>query len=515
MTFFRALVSVSGMTFASRLLGLVRDIAIAVVFGASALTDAFFTAFRLPNMMRRFSAEGAMTQAFVPVYAAATQEDEAVARRIAGEMMIALSLVLAIVVALGVLFAEAVINVLAPGLEEAQLAAQLFQIVFPYVLFVSLVALCAGILNTHHFYTAAAFAPLLLNIALITSALLWADMFEQKIFALAWGVFIGGCAQLLWMMIHLKRAKVFPSLRLPNFSSSGVGRVFRLMGIGMLGSGAAQLNLLINLFIASFLAAGSISWLYYADRLMELPVGVLGAALAVVALPALSQHASNAAQFQKILDVSLRLLVVFALPAAAGMAALALPLVSALFMHGEFSPQDAKQTQAAVLAYSVGIVGLAAVRLLAAAFFARQDFKIPVLCAVLALVVTQCLNAVFVWGMSLQHIGLALSIGIAACANALTLLIILLRRQWFAFSKTWLAYLLRVVLAVLVMTGILYALQQPNEYWLNNDGATQWQRIGYVLLTVGAGAAAYFITLHLSGIRLAAFYLSLKEKPKN
>lgn len=511
MTFFRAFLSVSALTTASRILGLVRDIVIAAVFGASAATDAFFTAFRLPNMLRRFSAEGAMTQAFVPVYAAAHRRDPAAARQVAGDMFVALTLILVVIVAAGVLFAESVIGVLAPGLAEPQLAADLFRIVFPYVLFISLVALCGGMLNTHHFYRAAAFAPLLLNIALITATLWWVDAFAQKIFALAWGVLVGGAVQLAWMAWHLTRAGIGCRWRLPFGVASELGRILRLVGVGLLGSGAAQINLLINLFIASFLAAGSISWLYYADRLMELPVGIIGATLGIIALPALSQQADDDARFKQILATGLRLLVVFAAPAAVGLAVLALPLVSALFLRGAFSTIDALQTQIAVLAYSIGVVGLVAVRLLAAAFFARQDFRSPVCCALLALAVTQVLNGIFILGLGLGHAGLALAVGLGACANAAALLAVLLWRRWVDFVPGCWRYGLQVAAAVVAMAAVLEALQPPDSFWLYTY-ANEWERAGWLVGLVVAGAAAYFAVLWVLGVRPSHFYLRLAEK---
>lgn len=499
MTLFRGFLSVSGLAFASRLLGLWRDVAIAAVFGAGAITDAFFAAFRLPNTLRRFTAEGALTQSFVPIYGEQYKKDPNAAATLAGEVAVLLFTFLFSLSVLAVVAAPMVIFLIAPGLQEAALAAELLQVVFPYVIFISLVALFSGMNNAHARFTVGAAAPLLLNVAMIASALWWAPFFERPIFALAWGVFIGGVLQLAWLIWNVHRFRIAPR-RPPRLTPSPAARrVFRLFWHSALGAGAAQINLLINLFIASFFAAGSISWLYYADRLMELPAGLLGAALTTVALPALAAQAQQPAVFQQLLDNTLRLLLLLALPAAVGLALLALPLVCTLFMYGAFDAEDAINTQQAVLAYAIGVPGLVAVRPLAAAFFARQDAALPVRAAVVALVVTQLLNAVFIFGLDLVHVGLALSVGLAACANALVLYAVLWRRGWYVGRPGWGKFLLQLAAALAVMSAVLLWLTPPAEFWLDGTLTARGVRL---TLCIAAAVTVYFAVLRLCGLRI-------------
>ena len=498
MSLLRTFLSVSSITFLSRLMGLWRDIIIAQVFGAGAVSDAFFAAFRLPNMLRRFTAEGALTQAFVPVYGKQRQADRLSATLIAREILTLLTVFMLLLTMLGGLLAPWIIRALAPGLTEAALASDLFRIVFPYILFISLVALFAGMLSTINQFAAAAAAPLILNMAMILSALWWAPMFERPIFALAWGVFGGGLLQLAWIIVFAYRAglPILPAaLRKP---SANAIRVLRLLWRGAIGAGAAQINLLINLFIASFLTAGSISWLYYADRLMELPVGLLGATIAIVVLPKLSITARDTAAFSRLLDTALQLIVFLAIPAAAGLAMLALPLIASLFMYGAFTVADTRMTQQAVLAYSIGIIGLTTVRPLAAAFFAKQDASIPVRAAVGALVATQLLNLLFIFLLDFGHAGLALSVGLAACLNAGVLFAVLRRRQWYVPNAGWGKFIGKITLALAAMLLVLVWLTPPDDYWLS---APPLARLSSLALCVLAAATTYFAVAAGLGIR--------------
>ena len=502
MTLLRSFLSVSGFVFASRLLGLVRDVVIAAVFGAGIATDAFFAAFRLPNTLRRFTAEGALTQAFVPAYRQQYQEDADRAGRLAGEALLFLALGLLMVSALCMLFAPQVIFLLAPGLEAAALAADLLRIVFPYIVLVSLVALFAGMLNACNYFSAAAAAPLFLNIAMIIFALVGAPRFAEPITALAWGVLAGGGLQFVWLLWHTRRAGLLPPLPRLTIPSAALRRVFALFWRSALGAGVTQLNLLINLVIASFLVAGSISWLYYADRLMELPAGLLGAALTTVVLPSLAAHAAQPEEFRRLLDNALRLLLLLALPAAAGLAFLALPLVSTLFMYGAFDKTDVLMTQQAVFAYAVGVPGLVAVRPLAAAFFARQQAMLPVRAAFAALLAAQSMNVLFIFVLELAHVGLALSVGLAACVNALILYVMLRRRGWYAHLPGWGGFMLRVAAALLAMLAVLVLLTPADAFWLS---ATAGQRVGRLLLCLVGAVVVYFAVAWLTGLSWRQF----------
>lgn len=494
MTLLRGFLSVSALTLASRLLGMTRDIVIAATFGAGGATDAFFAAFRLPNMLRRFTAEGALTQAFVPLYAQERRADPARAAALAGEILAHLAAVLTAVTLLCCLFAPAVIALLAPGLSRPHLAATLLAIVFPYIVLISLAALLAGMLNAAQRFAAAAAAPLLLNIALIAAALAPPPPLAAPITALAWGVLAGGILQLAWLTWHATRAGLTPARPPLAAPSPQARRIFRLFWRSALGAGAAQINLLINLAIASLLTAGSVSWLYYADRLMELPAGLLGAALTTVALPALATATQT--RYNHLIDNTLRLAVFLSAPAAAGLAALSLPIIATLFMHGAFTAVDAHQTHLAVLAYAAGVPGLVMVRPLAAAFFARQNATVPVRSALAALAVTQLANLIFVYHLQLAHAGLAFSISLGATANAAILYIVLTRRGEYHPRPHWRRLLLQTALATAAMLAVLAAATPPPTYWLHAAAAAKLATLA-ALLT--AAAAAYFATAALLG----------------
>ena len=503
MSFIRSFLSVSGLTLVSRVLGLVRDVIIAAVFGAGAVTDAFFTAFRLPNTLRRFTAEGALTQAFVPVYRQRHQQSPEAAGQVAGEAAAFLFVVLLVFSVACLFFAPWIVYVLAPGLPERATAADLLRIVFPYLLFISLASLATGMLNAVGRFFAAAAIPVFLNLSMIGAALILAPHFDRPIFALAWGVFLGGLVQLLWAGFFVWSARLLPArwpLRFPP--SAEVKRVLRLLGYGAMGAGAAQINLLINLFIASFLAAGSLSWLYYADRLMELPAGLLGAALTTVVLPGLSSAVNDSRVFSALIDSMLKIIVLLALPAALGLVLLAQPLVATLFFHGAFDAHDAAMTEKAVLAYGLGVGGLVAVRPLAAVFFARQQANVPVRSAFAALVATQLFNAVFVWGLGMGHVGLALSVGLAAWLNAGILLVVLCRRGWYRPTGGWKKLSWAVLTALAVMAGVLLWMSSPSAF---SPEVAPFQRGASLLACVAVAMAAYFLTVRLFGLRVADF----------
>ena len=531
-TLLRAFASVGGLTLASRILGLVRDVVVAATFGAGFHADAFFAAFRIPNLLRRFTAEGALTQGFVPVYNHLRQNHPDRANLLARETAGLLAAALLVLAALGILFAPQVVNFVAPGFSEVQpaqpsgpvqsseatqpsgpsesnLPAQLLRITFPYIFFISLVALAAGLLNSVGKFAAPAFAPVLLNLSMIGCALVLAPRLEIPIHALAWGVLLGGVLQFALVAFALRKNNLFPVPVLVLPPSADAARVLKMMGQSALGGGAAQVNLLINLAIASLLAEGSISWLYYADRLMELPAGLLGAALATVALPTLSRQAEDPAAFSNTLDKSLRLVVFLAAPASAGLVLLAGPIVSAVFMHGEFSQADADMTSRAAAAYGIGIVGLAATRPLAAAFFARRDAATPVKIAVAALVAAQAMNALFILGLGLAHVGLALSVGLAASANAFVLLVVLVRRKWFAPAAGWGVFAARILCALAAMAALLFFAAPEVAFWRDENAVGVWSRALVLLALVGGGGGIYFLVAAALGARISEFRMRI------
>lgn len=494
------------MTLVSRILGFVRDAVIARVFGAGLATDAFFVAFKIPNLLRRLFAEGAFSQAFVPILAEyKNQRGENATRALIDHVSGVLGIALLLVTIVGVAGAPLIIAVSAPGFtatpEKFALTVDLLRIVFPYIVFIALTALAGGILNTWSRFAVPAFTPVLLNLSFIGFALLAAPWFDPPIKALAWAVFAGGVLQIAFQLPFLSRIGMLPRPR-PNLRDEGVRRVLRQMAPALFGVSVGQISLLINNVFASFLVTGSVTWLYFADRLMEFPAGLLGVALGTVLLPSLSRsHAERTTQaYSELLDWGLRLTLLLAVPAAAALALLAVPLVTTLFHYGAFTATDVINTRSAVIAYSIGLVGLIAVKVLAPGFYARQDIRTPVKIAVVSLVVTQLLNLVLVW--ELRHAGLALSISIGACLNAGLLLRGLRRHAIYQPQPGWGVFMLKLALAVYVMGAVLWLMSGQATDWL---AAGAFKRVAWLMLLVVAGAGAYFGTLWLTGFRLRDF----------
>jgi len=506
MNLLKALATVSAMTFLSRILGFVRDLAIARVFGAGLATDAFFVAFKIPNLLRRLFAEGAFSQAFVPILAEyRNRRGEADTRELVDRMSGTLAVALFVVSALGVVAAPLIIYVGAPGFaatpDKFELTVALLRITFPYILFISLVSLAGGILNTAGRFSVPAFTPVLLNLSFIVFALWLAPYFDPPVKALAWAVLAGGVLQLAFQVPFLARLGPLPRFR-PRFRDEGVRRVVRQMGPAVFGVSIGQVSLLINMIFASFLVTGSVSWLYYADRLMEFPTGLLGAALGTILLPSLAKTYAEAshAEYSRLLDWGLRLTVLLAAPAALALAVLAVPLVTTLFHYGRFSDEDVLMTRNALVAYSVGLVGLILVKVLAPGFYARQDIRTPVRIALVTLAATQLMNLAFVW--TLKHAGLALAIGLGACLNAALLYRRLRRDAIFLPQPGWGAFLGKTALALGALGVALWFTAGDPAAWFERSLV---ERVSRLAVVVAAGAGAYFATLWLLGIRLKDF----------
>ena len=502
MNLLKALATVSSMTLLSRILGFVRDTVIARAFGAGLATDAFFVAFRIPNLLRRLFAEGAFSQAFVPILAEyKNRRGETDTRLLVDHVAGLLALALFIVTLLGIVVAPAIVYLSAPGFsanpQKFALTIDLLRITFPYILFISLVSLAGGILNTHSRFSVPALTPALLNFSFIGFALWAAPYFEPPVKALAWAVFCGGVLQLAFQVPFLLRLKLLPRFKL-DLRDEGVWRVVRQMGPAVFGVSISQVSLLINTIIASFLASGSVSWLYYADRLMEFPTGLLGVALGTILLPSLARHYADEApgEYAKLLDWGLRLTLLLALPAAAALALLAVPLITTLFHYGEFSAHDVLMTRNALVAYSVGLLGLILVKVLAPGFYARQNIRTPVKIAFIALIATQAMNLAFIW--PLQHAGLALAIGLGACLNAGLLYYKLRQHNIYLPQPGWGAFSLRIAAAIAVMGLCLWFAAGDSEAWLTAAPSMKAARLTGV---VALGAAAYFSTLWLLGFR--------------
>ncbi|HET7197312.1 MAG TPA: murein biosynthesis integral membrane protein MurJ [Burkholderiales bacterium] len=505
MNLLRALATVSSLTFVSRILGYVRDFIIARAFGASLGTDAFFVAFRIPNLLRRLFAEGAFSQAFVPVLAAEKAKDEAAVKTLIDGVATLLFLALVAAAVLGVVLASAVVWISAPGFSrdpaKFALTVTMLRITFPYIVFISLVAFCAGVLNTWSRFSVPAITPALLNVAFITGALGFAERFDPPALVLAWAVFAGGVLQLAFQVPFLARMGLLPRWRL-DFAHPGVRRILRLMAPAAFGVSISQVSLLINTIFASFLVTGSVSWLYYADRLMEFPAGMLGAALGTILLPSLSKyHASaDAAEYSRLLDWGLRVTFVLAVPAAAALAVLAVPLIAALFHYGRFTAEDAFMTRQALAAYSIGLVGMILVKILAPGFYARQDIRTPVKIGLVTLACTQLMNLAFI--APLHHAGLALAIGLGACLNAALLYRGLRRRGAYVPEPGWSGFLLKVGFSVALMALVLHLAMGDAAWWL----AAHWQqKLPALAALVALGVATYGACLAVLGFRLRHF----------
>jgi putative peptidoglycan lipid II flippase len=507
MNLLKALVTVSGMTLLSRVLGFVRDFVIARAFGAGMMTDAFFVAFRLPNLLRRLFAEGAFSQAFVPILGEYKSRDgDRAAKGLIDRVATLLFFALAAAAVLGVVAAPFLIRVSSPGFiaepTKFALTVELTRLTFPYILFISLTAFAGGILNTWGRFAVPAFTPVWLNLSFIGMALFAAPYFERPVLALGWAVFLGGVLQLAFQLPSLERIGMLPRFSLDT-RDLGVRRILKLMAPALLGVSVAQLSLLINTVFASFLDSGSVSWLYYADRLMEFPSGMLGAALGTILLPSLSKYhaCGNSEEYSRLLDWGLRLTWLLAAPAAVALAILAIPLIATLFKHGAFTSADALQTRSALVAYSFGLLGLLFVKVLAPGFYARQNIRTPVKIALVTLLATQAFNLAFVgW---LKHAGLALSIGLAAHLNAALLYLGLRRNGSYAPQPGWAAFYIKLAIALAVMGASLWQVGGDAESWLGPMSA--WARATRLSLIVVMGASIYFGVLWALGFRLADF----------
>lgn len=499
---FKSTARVGVNTTLSRILGFVRDIVIARGFGAGTETDAFFVAFRIPNLLRRLFAEGAFSTAFVPVLTEyktrrGHEDVQALVAHVAG----ALGAVLFLVTAAGVLAAPVIVMVFAPGFLDApdqfDLTVAMVRITFPYILFISLTAFAGGILNTYGRFGIPAFTPVLLNLSLIAAALWLAPRMERPVVALAWGVFAAGVVQLGFQFPFVRRLGLLVK---PKFrrGHEGVRRILKLIIPATVGVSVAQINLLVDTLIASFLASGSISWLYYSDRMVEFPLGVFGIALATVILPSLSrQHATGSpAEFSQTLDWGLRLVLILGTPAAVGLAALASPILTTLFQYGEFGRGDVRLASLSLMAYATGLLAFIAVKVLAPGFYARQDMKTPVRIAMIAMLANIVLNLVLVW--PLRHAGLALATSISSYINALLLCGVLMRRGILLPLPGWSPLFLKVVASNVAMLGVIWWLNADELTWFEAGAPDRALRLAGL---IAAGAAVYGATLLALGLR--------------
>lgn len=511
--------TVGALTLVSRVLGFVRDMVIARLFGAGTGADAFFVAFKIPNFMRRLFAEGAFAQAFVPIVAEYREQRPADVPRLTGDVAGTLGLILAGICVVGVVAAPLLVAIFAPGFidepEKFALARDMLRLTFPYVLLIALAALAGAVLNTYGYFAVAAFTPSLLNVVLIAAAWWLAPLLEVPVMALAWGVFIAGLLQALYPLYHVRRLGLLARPRWA-WRETGVVRVVRLMTPALFGSSVAQINLLLDTLIASFLAAGSVSWLYYADRLVEFPLGVCGVAIGTVILPILSaKHTTRSADgLSATLDWALRLTLLVAAPATVALFLLAGPIMATLFQYGAFTAHDTQMAALALMAYSLGLGGFVMVKVLAPGFFARQDTRTPVRIGIAAVGINLALSVILVlpmyWNeMSGTHAALALGTSVAAFANGGLLLRRLRRDQVYQPAPGWPRFAGRVAIGCVVMAWVLWRGAGELELWLDASGGA---RAGRLLLVSIAGTAVYFSVLWLLGLRRTEWRALLQHR---
>ncbi|MBT8135977.1 MAG: murein biosynthesis integral membrane protein MurJ [Gammaproteobacteria bacterium] len=500
---------VGGMTLVSRITGFIRDIVFARAFGAGMGMDAFVVAFQIPNFLRRLFGEGAFSQAFVPVFSEYhSQRSRTEVRELAARVTGTFAVILLVVTIVGIVAAPLLILLFSAGFaanaDQYGLAVAMLRLTFPYLFFISLTALAAGVLNTLGRFAVPAITPVLLNLCFIAAALALAPQMEQPVMGLAIAVFVAGIVQLAFQLPFLAREGV---LSMPRWGAGheGVKRIFVLMLPAIFGSSVAQVNLLIDRHIASWLQTGSISWLYYSDRLMEFPLGVFGIALGTVILPGLSRHYSDKdmGMFSATVDWSLRLMLLIMLPAAVALFMLAVPVISTLFQYGDFVARDTRMASYSVMAYAIGLLGFALVKVLAPAYFSRQDTRTPVRIGVIAMVANVALNLVLVVamvrsGFSAPHTGLALATGLSALLNAALLYRGLRRREVYTPEPGWIVLLLRFAAANAVMTVALYFIAGPVQWWIDADWMARVMRLTQCVI---GGAVVYGAALLLSGFR--------------
>ncbi|MEM7124186.1 MAG: murein biosynthesis integral membrane protein MurJ [Pseudomonadota bacterium] len=513
----RAFVTVSGLTLVSRVLGYARDVLFAALLGTGLAADAFFVAFKLPNFFRRLFAEGAFSAAFVPMFAGKLETDgNEAARRLASDALAMLVACLLVIVLLAEIAMPLVMSVLAPGFrdqpEKFALAVELTRITFPYLLLVSMVALLGGMLNSAGRFAAFAAAPILLNLSLIVAALLARHGGTEVAETLAWGISAGGVAQLIMLLVGVRRAGLMPRIAWPRLTAD-VKKVLKLFGPAALGAGAVQLNLVVDIVIASLLPTGAISYLYYADRLNQLPLGVVGIAVGTALLPLLSRQLKAGDENGALISQNraIEMALFFTIPAAVAFVILADPIIAVLFQRGAFTAEATAATGAALVAFSLGLPAYVLIKVFTPGFFARQDTKTPVKIAVVALVTNLVFNLILMG--PLAHVGIALATAIAAWVNAALLFLVLKRRGQIAPDARLLGRLPRTLLATAVMAVVL---------WLGLvfgmplvSGRFAFEVPGLAVLIAG-GLAFFAVTAHLTGaVRLGEILRLLRRSSVN
>ncbi len=500
---FKSTSVVASMTMISRILGFLRDMVTAQLFGAGAAFDAFSVAFRIPNLMRRLFAEGSFSQAFVPVLSEYQKKrsNEDISQfidAIAGT----LGFVLLCVTILGVVFAPWIIHLFAPGFETQgarfDMAVTMLRITFPYLLLISLTAFAGAILNTYNRFWVAAFTPVFLNICMITAAFWLSPRLHIPIVGLAWGVLLAGIVQLFFQFPFLRRLHLLPRPKI-RFHDEGVTRVLKLMVPALFGVSVSQINLLLDTLFASLLVVGSVSWLYYSDRLMEFPLGVIGVAISTVILPHLSRHHASESQkdFSETIDWALRLVLLVGLPAAVVFAVISGPLLSTLFQHGHFNAHAVMMARESLSMFALGIAPFMLIKILAAGFYAKQDLRTPVRIGIMAMMTNMVFNVILIW--PLKHAGIALATSLSAMLNAGFLFYFLRKKAIYIPRDGWRSFGFRLLFANTVLAVFLWFAAGNTQEWVIQD--TSW-RIIHLGGLLASAVVLYFAGLWMAGVRL-------------
>jgi putative peptidoglycan lipid II flippase len=513
---FKSGMIVSAMTFISRILGLVRDAVVANLLGAGANADVFFLANKIPNFLRRLFAEGAFAQAFIPVLADVKNEgDDAHLKQFVAKVSGTLGVIVTIVTIVGVIGSPILAALFGMGWfvdylndgddgQKFELASFMLKITFPYLLFISLTGLAGAILNTLNKFAAVAFTPVLLNVAIISCALFLAPRFEEPVFAIAWGVFLGGFCQLLFLIPFLIKAGLLVKPQW-DWSDPDIVKVRTLMIPALFGVSVGQINLLFDTVIASFLGTGAISWLYFSDRLLEFPLGLFGIAIATVILPTLSHNhvTKDDKAFSANIDWAVKMVCLMGIPAATGLFMLAEPMLLTIFQRGEFTPEDATYASHSLMAYSFGLLSFMLVKVLAPGFYSKQDIKTPVKFGIWCMAANMLFNLILVWPF--DYVGLAMATSLSALMNALLLYGTLHKRGVYIASSKTISLIIKIVVASVLMGWAIFMLNPIAAYWVY---LSLMDKIFELAKLISLGVTVFTISLLILGVRKSTFSAS-------
>lgn len=510
MNLLKSFINISLLTLFSRILSFIRDFIIAYTFGVSISTDAFFVAFKIPNLLKRIFAEGAFLQIIIPILIQYKKKNSNITRKFFSAIFGFMILILCFLTLIGIYFAPYIICIIVPGFFKKKLlfklTVKLLRITFPYIFFISLSSLTTAILNIWNCFLIPVCSPILLNSSMIISSLFFTKFFHTPIFALSWSVICGGILQFLYQFLFLKRINMLvpPTI---NFKILKISSLLKKIGLGVLGVSANHISLLINSILSSLFMSGSVSWMYYADRLIEFPVGILGISLGTILLSSLTKsivyHKQD--QFCKLIDWAMRISFIIGLPSSIMLYILSHPLITVLFQYGKFTKFDTMMTERSLIGYSVGLLGLVLVKILSPAFYARQDVKTPMIISFITICITQIINLFFLF-MKFGNLGLSLSISFSAWFNCILLYWTLYRKNLFKFQPGWFYFILKIIISTVIMFIVLVFVLNFIPSW--NIGSV-WYKATRLLMVFMLSWVIYFIILFLFGIRIQQFYFKV------